>query len=125
MHEGGISSIQFKPNDNWQVLSGSVDSTLKIIDLRVRKSIHTFSHSDHATGQLWSGGTFSPDGRYIASGSSIEGTIFVWDTKDHSLKTKLSSGHAAGVVCIDWFLTDKGEQQIASLDRKGSLVLWR
>jgi WD40 repeat protein len=122
MHEGGISSIQFKPNDDRQVLTSSVDSSLKIVDLRAGKSIHTFSHSDLTAGQLWSGSTFSPDGRYIASGSSSD--VLVWDTLDHSLKTRLSNGHSSGIVSIDWCLCGSSEQQIASLDRKGRMVLW-
>jgi WD40 repeat protein len=125
MHEGGISSIQFKPNDNLQVLSSSVDSSLKVVDLRAGKSIHTLKHSNPSACQLWSGGAFSPDGRYIVSASSSEGTVLIWDTIDHSLKTKLNSSHTVGIVSIDWIRGDDGEQQIASLDRKGSLVLWR
>lgn len=125
MHEGGISSIQFNPNDNQQVLSSSVDSSLKVIDLRTGKSIHTFSRSDHAIGQQWSGGRYSPNGRYVASGSSSEGTILIWDTIDHSLKTKLTGGHTVGIASIDWYEINVGELQIASLDRKGNLVLWR
>lgn len=124
MHEGGISSIQFKPNDDRQVLTSSVDSSLKIVDLRVRKSIHTFNHSDLTAGQLGSGSTFSPDGRYIASGSSSDGTILVWDTLDRTIKTRLSDGHSSGIVSIDWCLRGGSEQQIASLDRKGRVVLW-
>ena len=126
MHEGSISSIQFKPNDNRQVLSSSVDSSLKVTDIRVGKSTHTFSHSDRSTRQLWSGGTFSPDGRYIASGYSSEGTISIWDTSDHSLRIKaLESSHTVGNASIDWCRCDNGEQQLAALNRKGSLALWR
>ena len=122
MHEGGISSIQFKPNDDRQVLTSSVDSSLKIVDLRVGKSIHTFSHSDLTAGQLRSGSAFSPDGRYIVSGSSSD--VLVWDTLDRSLKTRLSNGHSSSILSIDWCLCGSTEQQIASLDRKGRMVLW-
>ena len=124
LHEGGISSVQFKPNDRLQVLSSSVDSSLKLVDLRTGKSIHTFCHSNHATGQLWTGSIFSPDGRSVASASSSDGTILIWDTIDHSLKTKLENGHASGIVSVDWCKSDVGVQQIASLDRKGKMVFW-
>ena len=124
MHEGGISSIQLKPNDDRQVLASCVDSSLKIVDLRVKKSIHAFNHSDLTAGQLWSGSTFSPDGRYVASGSSSDGTILIWDTVDRSIKNRLSNGHTSGIASIDWGQNGSSEQQIASLDRKGRVVLW-
>jgi WD40 repeat protein len=71
-----------------------MDSSLKIIDVRTMKAIHTFIHSEQViSGQNWSRSTFSPDGRYVATCSSANATVYVWDTLDRSLKAKLSNGN--------------------------------
>jgi autophagy-related protein 16-1 len=124
IHEACSSSVQLNPNNQAQVLTSSADSSLKIIDIRTWKVIHTFSHSDHVKGQQWSGSTFSPDGRCVASASSSNGIILIWDALDCSLKSTLSNGHTAGIISIDWCRHGDDEHQIASLDRRGSLVLW-
>jgi autophagy-related protein 16 len=102
-----------------------MDSCLKIVDIRTCTAIHTLRHPEFQTSQTWSKSVFSPDGRYVAAGSSSNGTIFVWDvsTPTPSLIKKLS-GHTAGVCGIDWSRGGSSGQQVASIDRKGSLILW-
>jgi autophagy-related protein 16-1 len=125
-HEGGTSSVQFKPTDNTQVLTSSMDSSLKIIDVRTMKAIHTFIHSEQITsGQNWSRSTFSPDGRYVATCSSSTPVVYIWDTLDRSIKGRLNCGNTAGIISVDWFRNkSSNEPHVASLDRKGILVLW-
>jgi autophagy-related protein 16-1 len=124
IHEGGITSVQFNPSDSTQVLTNSLDSSLKIVDVRTGTAVQTLRHAEFSTSHGWSRSVYSPDGRYVASGSSSNGNVFVWDTSNGELKAKLSGGHQAGVVGIDWCRGGSGGQQVASIDRKGVLVLW-
>lgn len=123
IHDGGITSVQFDPTNSTQVLTNAMDSCLKVIDIRTCTAIHTFRHAEFQTSQTWCKATYSPDGRYVAAGSSSNGNIFVWDAADGSLKKKLA-GHLSGVCGIDWSRGGSSGQQVASLDRKGSLILW-
>lgn len=124
LHESGITSVQFNPSDSTQVLTNSLDSSLKVVDLRTGTAIHTFRHAEFMTSHGWSSSCFSPDGRYAAAGSSSNGCIFVWETDKGELKAKLKGGHKAAVVGIDWCRGGSLGQQVASADRKGVLVLW-
>jgi autophagy-related protein 16 len=123
IHEGGITSVQFNPTNSTQVLTNAMDSCLKIVDIRTCTAIHTLRHPEFQTSQTWSKSVFSPDGRYVAAGSSSNGTIFVWDISDGSLIKKLP-GHTSGVCGIDWSRGGSSGQQVASIDRKGTLILW-
>jgi autophagy-related protein 16-1 len=105
-------------------LTNSLDSSLKIVDIKTGTAVHTFRNAEFSTSQGWSRSVFSPDGRYVASGSNSNGTIMVWDASDGQLKAKLSGAHIAGVVGIDWCRGGSGGQQVATIDRKGVLVLW-
>ena len=124
--------MQFNPTDSAQVLTNSLDSSLKIVDLRTGTALYTFRHAEFSTSHGWSSSCFSPDGRYVAAGSSANGSLFVWDTllassedpQQQQLKAKLTGGHKAAVVGIDWCRGGSSGQQVASLDRKGVLVLW-
>ncbi|KAL7562974.1 hypothetical protein ACA910_018612 [Epithemia clementina (nom. ined.)] len=120
MHEGGISSVCFSPVSSTQVLTNGMDSCLKLVDVRTGSSIHTFRHAEFSTPQSYSMAVLSPDGRYAAAGSGSNGSIFVWDAVHGSLKAKLS-GHECGVCAIDW---GRGEQQVATIDRRGNMILW-
>ena len=120
MHEAAITSVQFNPRDNGQILTNAADSCLKLVDMRTGTAIHTLRCQGFQTSYNWSSAAFSPDGRYAIAGSNSTGDLFVWDTTDGLLKTKLQ-GHQSGVCGIDW---GRGAQQVASVDRKGTLILW-
>ena len=107
-----------------EVLTNSLDSSMKTVDVRTGTAVHTFRHAEFSTSHGWSRSVYSPDGRYLAAGSSSNGTIFVWNASNGELEAKLSGGHNAGVVGIDWCRGGTGGQQVASIDRKGVLVLW-
>lgn len=126
IQEEGITSVHFNPIDNTQVLVNSLDSSLKIIDVRTGTPVHAFRHAEFTTLHGWSSSCFSPDGRYVAAGSSNNGLLFVWDTSEtgDQLKAKLNGGQKSAVIGIDWCRGGSSGQQVASLDRKGVMVLW-
>eukprot|EP00536_Pseudo-nitzschia_multiseries_P000467 jgi/Psemu1/294039/fgenesh1_pm.6_\ len=120
VHEGAISSVQFHPLDSSKVLTNGMDSRIKIIDLSSYKVIHEFSHKDFHTSYSWSASVFSPDGAFVASGSSSNGFIFVWNAEDGKLVRVLEEGHESVGVCgIAW-----GREGAQSVDKKGKLILW-
>lgn len=121
--------MQFNPVDSTQVLTSSLDATLKILDVRNGTAVQTFrlpSTEQATAAPRWSRSTFSPDGRYVAAGCSqnSNGAIYVWNVLDGAVKTKLTEGHNGGIIGVDWCRGGSGGQQVASLDRKGTLVLW-
>ena len=59
----------------------------------------------------------------MASGSGTSGTIFVWEAVSGKLKKKLP-GHEAGVYGLAWGKGGSSGQQVASVDRDGTLILW-
>ena len=76
----------------------------------------------------------SSDGKYAIAGSSSDGTIFVWRALDGSLERKIGPGnegnndtidsHKVGVCGLTWGHGGTCGQQVASVDRKGHMVLW-
>lgn len=124
LHENSITSVQFNPVDSTQVLTNGLDSCLKIVDVRTGTAIQTLRHAQFHTAQSWASCSFSGNGLYAAAGSSSTGNIFVWNVEDGSLKKKLEEGHGAGVAGFAWGRGGNSGQQVASVDRKGCLVLW-
>jgi len=123
IHSEAISSVQFSPASSTQVLTNGIDSCLKLVDVRTGAAIHTFRHPEFTTAQSYSSAVFSPDGRFVAAGSSSNGAIFVWDAVYGTLKTKLV-GHETGVCCIDWAREGASGQQVTTIDRRGTMILW-
>jgi WD40 repeat protein len=62
-------------------------------------------------------------GAYVGSGSSSNGLVFVWDAASGDMKKKLE-GHEAGVCGFAWGRGGSSGQQVASVDKKGKLILW-
>jgi len=123
LHEGAVTSIQFHPTDSSKVLTNGMDSCLKLVDLRTGTPLHSLSHQDFRTSYSWSSSTFSPDGAYVTSGSSSNGMIFVWDSLTGNLVKKLP-GHDTGVCGIAWGSGGSSGQQVASVDKGGTLIMW-
>jgi len=72
-HSGTVLSVAFSP-DGKQIVSGSLDRTIKLWDAETGNEIRTFSgHTSHVFSV-----SFSPDGRQILS-CSADGTIRLWD----------------------------------------------
>lgn len=126
MHQGGITSVQFHPQSGSStLLTNGLDSCLKIVDARNGVAVQKFQHANFSTSHGWSASTFSPDGKFCAAGSSSpKGSVFVWSCADGSLKQELAGHHRSGVCAIDWNRGGGNGSQVATIDRKGVLILW-
>ena len=101
-----------------------MDSRLKIIDVRSGKVVQVFHDRDFQTSYNWASASFSPDGEYVASGSSANGLVLIWSVKNGRLVRKLQEGHEFGVCGFAWGRGGTSGQQVASVDKMGKLVLW-
>ncbi|MGM0476692.1 MAG: WD40 repeat domain-containing protein [Pseudomonadota bacterium] len=72
-HETGVLSVAFAP-DGRHVLSGSMDRTVRLLDLGTGKVVRTFTGHDDSVHAV----AFSPDGRRVLSGSS-DHTVRLWE----------------------------------------------
>ena len=132
VHEGVITSVQFSPVDATKVLTNGMDSILNVIDLRTGNAVETFRDSDLSTIQTWSKAVWSPNGRYVAAGSNSTGILLVWDVFTGSLSkvyTNPSQNDSddvvhTGICGVDWGRGGPSGQQVATLDRRGKLVMW-
>ena len=124
LHEGGVTSVQFKLGSSYEILTNGRDSTLKLIDARTGTVIQTYSDPGFRTVTNQAACSFSPNGMYAAAGSGDDGgDIFVWDVTSGILEKKVSS-HQCGVVGIAWGMGGTNGQQVASVDKSGVLILW-
>jgi autophagy-related protein 16 len=73
LHSAPVTSVCSNPCNRWELLSNSRDDTLKIVDLRMYTARATLSHSGFANGVNWNRACFSPDGHYVAAGSTDNG----------------------------------------------------
>jgi WD40 repeat protein len=119
-----VSSVQYDPNNVFSVLTTGFDATMKLMDIRNGVAVQVFEHIDTTLRHRWSSGSFSQEGRYIASGSTMTEQLFVWDSVDGSLKKHLASGNDSGVISIDWSREHDNPNKLATLDRKGKIIIW-
>ena len=123
LHEGGVTSVHFKPGSSHEILTNGRDSTLKVIDARTSTVIKTFRDTGFRTLTNQASSSFSPDGAYAAAGSGDSGDIFVWNVLSGDLEKRLSS-HQCGAVGLAWGMGGSNGQQVASIDKSGALILW-
>jgi autophagy-related protein 16 len=116
--QGKVTSLDIFP-DQHLLLCCSRDDTLRLIDLRQNAITATFTAPGFHVGVDWTRAAFSPDGQYVAAGSS-DGTLFVWETFSGKVKTRKE--HGKEIVTCAWH--PKG-QLFASADRNKRVILWR
>jgi autophagy-related protein 16 len=123
LHSGGVTSVNFNPNNNAEILTTGRDSTVKLVDVRkTGQALQTFFHSEFRIDVSYAACAISPDGRYAAAGSST-GDVFIWKSADGVLEKQLK-GHEAGVIAVAWDRGGSNGQQFSSVDKKGNLLLW-
>lgn len=65
-HTGGVSIVRWKPNSDDIFATGSLDGTIRIWDAPSKQCIHIIEAHEHEIYTI----DFSPDGKFIASGST-------------------------------------------------------
>lgn len=129
---GGITSVMFHPSNPSQILTMGRDSILKLVDVRMTSNLSSessrgavelqkFQHVDMKVDLSCAGCTISPDGKYVAAGSS-NGNVFIWRTLDGTLENQFEGHGGVGVVSVAWGRSSG--QQFASVDKMGYLYLW-
>eukprot|EP01027_Heterolobosea_sp_BB2_P007311 GEZU01010896.1.p1 GENE.GEZU01010896.1~~GEZU01010896.1.p1 ORF type:complete len:413 (+),score=100.46 GEZU01010896.1:164-1240(+) len=98
-HTNQITSVCISP-DTTTVLTNSKDNTLKLYDIRKLQELATFKHVDYKNMISYNRACFSPDGAYIAVGSS-HGQVLVWNTRTLTFESMLK-GHKNSVTCCSW-----------------------
>jgi WD40 repeat protein len=69
-------SVAFSP-DGTKLAFGGFDDTVRLWDIKTKKCDRTFT--GHRNWVWWV--TFSPDGKILATGSSVEGIVRLWDVE--------------------------------------------
>ena len=91
-HEHLIYSVCFSPDGNYG-LSGSLDNTLRLWDIKTGKEITTF-----VDGNAVLSVSYSKNGKFALSGSEY-GTVKLWDVKSGKL-LKTFRGHTSNVTSV-------------------------
>lgn len=123
LHEGGVTCVKFHPVNAAQVLTNGKDNSLKVSCMRTKTVLYTLRDNDFRTAYNWSACCISPDGLYAASLSGSNGHLFVWSLLDGTLLKKIAHNDSGGGG-ISWGPGDSGGQQVATLNREGTLCLW-
>ncbi|XP_033298801.1 autophagy-related protein 16-1 isoform X1 [Bombus vosnesenskii] len=116
--EGKVTSLDLSRDANY-LLSCVRDDTLKLIDLRMKKIIGSFSADGFKVGFDWTRATFSPDGQYIAVGSS-DGSVFIWSVTTNMIETVLKN-HSTVVTAVSWH---PHGAYLASVDKAKTVTVW-
>ncbi|XP_012529083.1 autophagy-related protein 16-1 isoform X2 [Monomorium pharaonis] len=116
--EGKVTSLDLSRDANY-LLSCVRDDTLKLIDLRMKKIVGSYSADGFKVGFDWTRAAFSPDGQYIAVGSA-DGSVFIWSIVTNMIETILK-GHTTAVTAVSWH---PHGTYLASVDRAKTVTVW-
>ncbi|XP_007444508.1 autophagy-related protein 16-2-like isoform X1 [Python bivittatus] len=118
--EDRVTSLSLS-SDQLQLLSCSRDNALRLIDLRVFAVRQVFRADGFRCGSDGTKAVLSPDKRYTLVGS-VDGTIFLWNTRTGKLETRLAGVHRSSVNAVAWCPFGI---RIGSVDQCRKVVLWR
>ena len=93
-------------------------STIKFIDLKLRQAIATFTADGLRMGEH-TRCSFSPDGQYIACGST-DGSIFLWNTRTLK-REEVPKMHSSAVPVVKWHPMG---QAFISLEKSKKFYVW-
>ena len=71
--------------DGTKLVTASCDNTLKVIDIRTSKTLHSLDHSDLIISATISKFAVSPNGKYCVIGGH-SGTLFIFNLEDGELE---------------------------------------
>ena len=105
-HSNCVSSVAFS-HDGTQVVSGSLDNTVKIWNTSSGACLKTLEGHSNSVYSV----TFSHDGTQVVSGSSDQ-TVKIWDAGSGACLKTLNVGRAVSNIAFDttgsYLLTDTG-----------------
>lgn len=117
-HSQMITSI-FMSRSGKFVLTSGKDNTHNLFDIRSSEVCGTFRANGNKVASNWSRSCMSPDGKYVAAGSST-GSVYVWSTMKAG-EVSVLEGRSSPVLSCSW--SGLG-QPLASADRDGTVCIW-
>ncbi|OQR96853.1 hypothetical protein ACHHYP_13212 [Achlya hypogyna] len=119
VHSDQITSVSYA-KDGVSLLTNSRDNSLKLLDARTYGVLGEYSAPGYVCGFNWSKASLTPNGAYIAAGST-SGAVLVWDARTQRLWREMKDTHTGAVVGCMW---SPDGRKLASCDKNGCLVLW-
>ncbi|KAJ4766242.1 Autophagy-related protein 16 [Rhynchospora pubera] len=113
-----VTSVCVSRSGNFILTSGK-DNVHNLFDIRTLEVCGTFRAGGNQVVTRWGRPCFSPDGNFIAAGSS-DGNIHVWSRVRDGAVTVLE-GHSSAVLSCAW--SERGTP-LASADRNGNVYIW-
>lgn len=111
-HTKGVQSLQFFPGTGHLLLSGSLDSKVKIWDTASDRSVRrTYMGHTGAVRQV----RFAADGRRFSS-ASYDRHVKIWDTETGACVQDLSNGSVP--FCTTWYPEDNNIILVGTANRK-------